>query len=38
MKELKVGCGKPTGSKVGERTKKKVVTKVENSQKSRKRS
>ncbi len=25
MKELKVGCGKPTGSKVGERTKKKVV-------------
>jgi hypothetical protein len=25
MKELKVGCGKPTGAKVGEGTKKQVA-------------
>ena len=27
MKELKIGCGKPTGSKVGEREKEEIIKK-----------
>ena len=26
MKELKIGCGKPTGATVGEKTEKKILT------------
>lgn len=30
MKELKIGCGKPTGTKVGEKEKERTATEKEN--------
>jgi len=30
MKELKIGCGKPTGTKVGEQEKERTATEKEN--------